>query len=41
MIGFPTAHRFFFIWSNADAALAAPDPMFQRWSDHNFNFHIF
>jgi hypothetical protein len=41
VIGLAPTHLSFFSWSNANAALAAPDSMFQRWSDYNFHFHIF
>jgi len=41
VIGLAAAHVSFFGWSNANAALAAPDSMFQRWSYYNFHFHIF
>jgi hypothetical protein len=41
VIGLAAADLSFFSWSNANAALAAPDSMFQWWSNYNFHFHIF
>jgi hypothetical protein len=41
MVNFAPAHLPFLSWCNANAALAAPDSMFEWWSDYNFHFHIF